>query len=324
MLLQPFFSRPKRLRIALAMLGGLLSACTTSQQERPPVQIVDRSTSPSGSGASGPAPIVSASASTGTGRTYVVRKGDTLYKIAVEHGKDFRDIAALNQLESPDRILVGQTLRIDADAGASAPAATPAVVATPVVIGAPLDSKPLGEAGKSGAAKPADVGGKPADAAKPTDAARPDAGKPATVPDAKPSPVAAPADSAKPAADDGPITWAWPTGGRVIDGFDDPRNKGLDLGGNVGDAVLAAGDGKVVYAGNGLRGYGQLLIIKHNDNFLSAYAHNSKLVAKYGDSVKRGQKIAELGNTDTDKPKLHFEIRRQGKPVDPAKYLPAR
>ncbi|WP_085315041.1 peptidoglycan DD-metalloendopeptidase family protein [Derxia lacustris] len=304
-----------RLRLSFtALLLGLLAACSSPQRQAP---IVDRSSASASAGAaatasSGSAPIVSAGGAagyTGAPRSYVVRKGDTLYKIAVEHGKDYRDIAALNQLESPDRIIVGQTLRIDPAEGASPAAGVPAV-ATPVVIGAPLENRPLGDAAKPATRPPADAApAKPADTAKPPEAAKP---APAT-------------DAPKPAAsDDGPITWAWPTGGRVIEGFDEARNKGLDLGGAIGDPVLAASDGKVVYAGNGLRGYGQLLIVKHNDNYLSAYAHNSKLIAQYGDSVKRGQKIAELGNSDSDRPKLHFEIRRQGKPVDPTRFLPAR
>ena len=115
----------------------------------------------------------------------------------------------------------------------------------------------------------------------------------------------------------------WPSGGPVLASFDDPKNKGIDLGGKAGDPVLAAADGRVVYAGAGLRGYGNLVIIKHNNVFLTAYAHNQTLLVKEDQAVKRGQKIAEMGNTDADQVKLHFEIRRQGKPVDPARYLPA-
>ena len=115
-----------------------------------------------------------------------------------------------------------------------------------------------------------------------------------------------------------------PAAGSVLQGFDEQRNKGVDIGGKAGDAVLAAADGRVVYAGSGLRGYGNLIILKHNNIFLTAYAHNQTLLVKEDQNVKRGQKIAEMGNTDTDHVKLHFEIRRQGKPVDPAKFLPAR
>ena len=116
----------------------------------------------------------------------------------------------------------------------------------------------------------------------------------------------------------------WPAAGSVVAGFDDAKNKGLDIAGKAGEPVLAAADGKVVYAGAGLRGYGNLIILKHNNTFLTAYAHNQTLLVKEDQSVKKGQKIAEMGNTDADRVKLHFEIRRSGKPVDPSRYLPGR
>ena len=118
--------------------------------------------------------------------------------------------------------------------------------------------------------------------------------------------------------------WIWPTNGAVLAGFDEIKNKGLDIGGTAGDPVLAAADGRVVYVGAGLRGYGNLIILKHNNTYLSAYAHNQTLLIKEDQSVRKGQKIAEMGSSDTDRVKLHFEVRRQGKPVDPAKYLPVR
>jgi lipoprotein NlpD len=123
------------------------------------------------------------------------------------------------------------------------------------------------------------------------------------------------------------IGWIWPvTGGagNVVASFDEAKNKGVGIGGKLGDAVLAAGDGRVVYAGSGLRGYGNLIILKHNNTYLSAYAHNQTLLVKEDQTVRKGQKIAEMGNSDADRTKLHFEIRRQGKPVDPTRFLPAR
>ncbi|NBO76883.1 MAG: peptidase, partial [Betaproteobacteria bacterium] len=117
---------------------------------------------------------------------------------------------------------------------------------------------------------------------------------------------------------------AWPAAGPVLQGFDEQRNKGVDIGGKAGDAVLAAADGRVVYAGSALRGYGNLVILKHNSTFLSAYAHNQTLLVKEDQVVKRGQRIAEMGSTDAERVQLHFEIRRDGKPVDPARYLPSR
>jgi len=145
----------------------------------------------------------------------------------------------------------------------------------------------------------------------------------ATAP-AAPAPQA-PAAPSTPARDpDDDITWAWPAAGGVLAGFDEARSKGLAIGGKAGDPVLAAADGRVVYAGSGLRGYGNLVIVKHNATYLTAYAHNQTLLVKEDQAVRRGQKIAEMGSSDAERVQLHFEIRRQGKPIDPARLLPAR
>lgn len=138
----------------------------------------------------------------------------------------------------------------------------------------------------------------------------------------RPVAPAVPATPAVPVASD--TAFIWPVNGRVITGFDEVKNKGLDIAGQAGDTVVAAADGQVVYAGSGLRGYGNLIILKHNNTYLTAYAHNRALMVKEDQKVSKGQKIAEMGNTDADRVKLHFEVRRQGKPVDPAQYLPAR
>ena len=138
------------------------------------------------------------------------------------------------------------------------------------------------------------------------------------------APVAAPTAPAAPSAAEDAMSFQWPARGNLISGFDESKNKGLDIGGKVGDPVLAAADGRVVYAGAGLRGYGNLIILKHNNTFLTAYAHNQSLTVKEDQKVRKGQKIAEMGSSDADRVKLHFEIRRQGKPVDPAKFLPSR
>lgn len=137
------------------------------------------------------------------------------------------------------------------------------------------------------------------------------------------SPAAAPnaATTAAPAED---FSFAWPANGQVVAGFDEVKNKGLDIAGNAGDPVLAAADGQVVYAGAGLRGYGNLIIVKHNNTYLTAYAHNQKLLVKEDQKVRRGDRIAEMGSSDADRVKLHFEVRRQGKPVDPSRFLAAR
>jgi len=157
-------------------------------------------------------------------------------------------------------------------------------------------------------------------------ATRPATASPATSPSAATAsaPVSpAPVSAATPAAAEEVVSFQWPARGNLISGFDESKNKGLDIGGKVGDPVMAAAGGRVVYAGAGLRGYGNLIILKHNNTYLTAYAHNQTLLVKEDQVIKRGQKIAEMGSSDADQVKLHFEIRRQGKPVDPAKYLSA-
>lgn len=150
---------------------------------------------------------------------------------------------------------------------------------------------------------------------------------------AEPAPAPAPAPTASlPAASKAPASvgagagagFIWPANGRVIAGFDEVKNKGLDIEGQAGDSIFSVADGQVVYAGSELRGYGNLIIVKHNNTYLTAYAHNRSLLVKEDQKVTKGQKIAEMGNSDADRVKLHFEVRRQGKPVDPAKYLPVR
>jgi lipoprotein NlpD len=192
-------------------------------------------------------------------------------------------------------IEVGQVLRVIPPAGSS----------TEVAAARPVAPAP-------GTAAPASAASSPRPAA--TGAQAPVA----SLPPAANQPV--------PSAGEDDLAWSWPTSGAatVVAGFDEQRNKGLDIAGKPGDPVLASADGRVVYAGAGLRGYGNLIILKHNNTFLSAYAHNQALLVKEDQNVRKGQKIAEMGSSDADRVKLHFEIRRQGKPVDPARYLPPR
>jgi lipoprotein NlpD len=223
---------------------------------------------------------------------HTVRPGDTLVRIALESGQNWRDIARWNNLDNPNVIEVGQVLRVVPPTGpvavASAPASAPAVSAAP--------AQPAASAASS--------------------SARAAASAPAT------------ASAASPAASgpDDEIAWAWPTSGAptLLASFDEQKNKGIDIGGRAGDPVYASADGRVVYAGAGLRGYGNLIILKHNNTYLTAYAHNQTLLVKEDQNVRKGQKIAEMGSTDSDRVKLHFEIRRLGKPVDPTRYLPPR
>ena len=228
---------------------------------------------------------------------YTVKPGDTLIRVGLETGQNWRDILRWNNLDNPNVLEVGQVLRV------VPPAADPGGVSTRPVATARVESRPL------------DV--KPGTAAS---APAPAASEPAVTP--TPAPPPTPPVATKEGDDD--INWMWPAAGPVIAGFDEARNKGLGISGKAGDPVYAAADGRVVYAGSGLRGYGNLVIVKHNNNYLTAYAHNQTLLVKEDQTVRRGQKIAEMGSTDTDRVKLHFEIRRQGKPVDPAKYLPSR
>jgi lipoprotein NlpD len=214
---------------------------------------------------------------------YTVKQGDTLIRIGLESGQSHRDIARWNALENPNRIEIGQVLRV------APPEET--VVAKPVAVAKVTSAAP---------------------------APAPAASAPAKV-------AAAPVSSGSNASSEDDISFAWPSKGEVIESFDEAKNrKGVDIAGAAGDAVWAAADGKVVYADAGLRGYGKLIILKHNSMYLTAYAHNQTLLVKEDQVVKKGQKIAEMGSTDADRVKLHFEVRKQGKPVDPSKYLPAR
>lgn len=224
---------------------------------------------------------------------YTVQPGDTLFRIALDSGQTWRDVQAWNSLANPNVIEVGQVLRVAPPVGAAAAAASTGVTAAPVA-SATVVSRPLAATGTATAT--------------------------AVV---TPAPAPAPAASATVPAGDA-VNFIWPAQGAVIANFDEAKNKGVAIGGKVGDPVLAAADGRVVYAGAGLRGYGNLIILKHNNTYLTAYAHNQALLVREDQAVKQGQKIAEMGSSDADRVKLHFEVRRQGKPVDPIAFLPKR
>lgn len=278
--------------VACVVAAGMLAACAS--RPRTPAPVEDRST---GGRAAATAPVASGepvkaapgAENAGKPGYYTVRRGDTLLHIALDAGQNWRDVARWNNLDNPNALEVGQVLRVAPPATEVARAAPPASAASRAAVpAAPATSGPA-------PASPSTGPGIPADGSPPV-----------------------------PAADE--IAWGWPTvgPGMILAGFDEQRNKGLDIGGKAGDPVLAAADGKVVYAGAGLRGYGNLIILKHNNTYLSAYAHNQVLLVKEDQAVRKGQKIAEMGSTDADRVKLHFEIRRQGKPVDPTRYLPMR
>lgn len=306
-----------RFRLAsVAVLLSLLAGCAT-QHHRAPVEDRGRSGGASGSGgASAPKPPPGAE-NAGKPGYYTVAKGDTLIRIALESGQNYRDIASWNNLENPNLIEVGQVLRVvppTVDAASVLPAAKP--VSVPKVEAKGLDAKGGAAAtpAASAAAKPAAAAvGAVASAASSTVAA------PAAASSTNPANAA---DSAKDSGDE--PAWIWPSTGPVLGAFEEGKRKGLAIGGKEGDPVLAAGDGRVVYAGSGLRGYGNLIIVKHGGEYLTAYAHNKTLLVKEDQVVRKGQKIAEMGSTDADRVQLHFEIRKQGKPIDPSKQLPAR
>jgi lipoprotein NlpD len=234
---------------------------------------------------------------------YTVKTGDTLYSIALEFGLDYRELAAWNNVE-PSRIRVGQQLRLTPPGSVVAsPLRTPSgAVETKPLTGAGVKVEPRGVRVPYSDQAYAQMSGAKSD---------PVAAKPPSQPEPKPFP---------PSADE--VDWIWPVSGKIISPFNEASNKGIGIAGKMGQPVVAAGPGRVIFSGTGIRGLGKLIVIKHNEKFLSVYAHNRELMVKEGQTVTRGQKIAEMGNTDTDQVKLHFEIRRMGKPVDPADLLP--
>jgi len=248
----------------------------------------------------------------GRPQVYVVQKGDTLYSIAFNYGLDYREIAELNSIHNPDIIQMGKELHL--------PSAS-----TLAVVKATVESKPL-EVPLKNQPKVAKLPYSEVATAQ-IEKMQEDLQKPEPVMVAKAQAKPEIRSEAKMdgiADDDGSsLEWSMPTSGTLISEFSETASrKGIDIAGKLGQAIVASSAGKVVYSGNGLRGYGKLVIIKHNKTYLSAYAHNDQLLVKEGQNVRKGQKIAEMGNTDTDQVSLHFEIRRFGKPVDPAKYLP--
>lgn len=308
----------------------LLAGCAAQS----PAPIVDRSASASALTA---APVVTPVVVAPDG-AYIVKKGDTLYRIALDHGLAYGDLAAWNGLADVNDIKVDQVLRLT-------PPETPSGVEVrplndtpaPVLASKPTQARPVeslsypkalklpyGSQAAEGIAKQADGAQTVVNTAtqsKQTTASAPSSasGTPETKTQEKSG-----NKEQMPASptDENVVEWIMPTAGKPLKSFTEDV-KGIDFAGKMGQPVLAAASGKVVYAGSGLRGYGKMVIIKHNTAYLSAYAHNSKLLVKEGDDIKRGEKIAEMGNSDADQVKLHFEIRKFGKPVDPTKFITA-
>ena len=292
----PFATRSPRagLLVMTALAALLVSAGCSTQRLAQPAPVEDRSAV---------RPTVKSlpgAENAGKPGYYTVRPGDTLFRISLDNGQAVRDVQAWNNLSSPHLIEVGQVLRVVppvSNAAVVAAAAAPLGASTSAVTPPVVVARPLAPASTTTAPTPV----------------------PAAVP--APAPIPAPAAEASTAGD---INFVWPAQGAVVATFDEAKNKGVSIAGRVGDPVVAAADGRVVYAGAGLRGYGNLIILKHNNIYLTAYAHNQALLVREDQAVKQGQKIAEMGSSDADRVKLHFEVRRQGKPVDPLNHLPKR
>lgn len=290
-------------RLSCGLLAAIVAGCATNR----PAPVIER-LPPQAKAPAAPAakPAARAAVTPETARPefYTVKAGDTLYSIALEFGLDYRELAAWNNIE-PARIRVGQQLRLAPPRGA---------VASPLRAPAgSVEAQPLGgeRSAVAGGAK-----------AEPKGVRVPYSDQSyAQMSGLKPEP-AAPAKPAPAAKGDDDIEWIWPVSGKVVSPFNEASNKGIGIAGKMGQPVVAAGPGRVIFSGTGIRGLGKLIVIKHNEKYLSVYAHNRELLVKEGQSVTRGQKIAEMGNTDADQVKLHFEIRLLGKPVDPAGLLP--
>ena len=294
----------------LAVAAALLAGCASPQHRAPIEDRGSRAGAGAGAGAAVVGPSTAAADATkvapgaenaGKPGFYSVRPGDTLIRIGLETGENWHDVARWNNIDNPNQLEVGQVLRVTAPGIDAA-----ATIARPVP---PTKAE----------TRPLDANGKPvvvAAAASGTAAA-----SAAPMPAATPTPAASAAT--RDSADDN-LIWAWPTAAAVSTPFDEVRGKGLVFAGKAGDPVLAAADGRVIYAGSGLRGYGNLVIVKHNNTYLTAYAHNQALLVKEDQVVRRGQKIAEMGSSDAERVQLHFELRKLGRPIDPARLLPPR
>ena len=327
--------------VLIGFLTVLLAAC----ESNPPAPVIERM--PQASKPKPPeAKPVDAKTNGATNKdwrpdSHIVKKGDTLFGIGLEYGVDYKEIATANNIAAPYPIKIGQKIDLSSfksklaaatEAAKSADGKTEAEKTEDGVVISPMKTEPDAVTGKPTTDKPivsvvAPVLTEPKAVREPysLEALNRAAPKPSVTASVEPKPANTKPTETKPAdtigTGDEAIIWTWPTQGKVTAGFNEASNKGLDIAGKTGQAINAASSGKVIYSGSDLRGYGKLVIIKHNKTYLSVYAHNSKIVVKEGQAVAANQKIAEMGNTDSNSVKLHFEIRRLGKSVDPAKYL---
>jgi lipoprotein NlpD len=286
-------ARRSSVSLVILLQAALLAACAGPAASGKRAPIVEY----------GAGPVRSGAEKTGTATLYVVQAGDTLYSIAFQNGLDYKEVAQQNGLKDPTSIQVGQKLKLF-------------IPAEETVSEAPVAA--LTRIPRVGEVKSQPKVGRLLYSAQALDKAQHIQGGEQAA-----EPVAASVASAASVAAGEEVEWGMPTRGKLIAGYSkDDNRKGVDIAGSQGQPVLASASGKVVYSGSGLRGYGKLVIIKHNATFLSAYAHNDRLLVKEGQNVRKGQQIAEMGSSDADRVKLHFEIRKMGKPVDPAEYLP--
>ena len=296
---------PIRMLLGAIVAVALVAGCAST----PPAPVVDRGLN------SRPG---SAASSTPARGVYRVQRGDTLYSIAFRNGYDYRDLARRNGINAPYTIYVGQEIRLD-DGTQPSVATRPASTPPPGKPVAGTSVTPPRTTAAAGIPPPATATAQPE---------RPLAGAPAASPSAAPAAAGKPASSPPPPAPSsaGSVGWSWPAEGKRVAGFisGDQTRQGIDIAGKAGDPIRAAADGEVVYSGNGLIGYGELIIIKHSSSLLSAYGHNRRRLVQEGARVKAGQQIAEMGSSSASRDMLHFEIRRNGKPVDPMSFLPAR
>ena len=318
--------------VLTAVAAGLLAGCAATrpapvfERESPiarakvPPKAKEVVIAPQPQSAPGAAVVVTPLGGADGASLYTAKQGDTLFSIAKANAVAVRDVAAWNNIEDPASIRVGQQLRLTPPGDVIVtPAPSPSVAtaearpAESAVADPNMKTQPLGQRVPYSEQAYAQM-------SKSTVAAAPEIKtdvKPETKADVKPD--------GKPEAPraDGEVDWSWPTEGKVIANFNDGSNKGIVISGKRGQPVNASAGGRVIFSGTGIRGLGKLVVIRHNSNYLSVYAHNDNLLVKEGQTVRKGQRIAEMGNSDADQVKLHFEIRRQGKPVDPAKLLPA-
>jgi lipoprotein NlpD len=309
-------------RICVLSSSVLATACGTTNHGAP---VVEHPAAATPSEATKPVPPVAKPTPKPTVERgyYAVQKGDTLIRIALEFGQNYRDLITWNNLSDPNDIKVDQVLRVLPPEAGTAPAAGQAQTAS--VVPPAAEVKPLATPvpNKTGPKGDKRVYSETtlAELQKPDSGLAPIAPAPASVPEK--AVTGKPAETLATNPDEEPISWTWPTDGKLVSPFDETR-KGIDIAGKAGQPVVVAASGKVMYAGNGIRGYGNLVIVKHSSNIVSAYANNNAILVKEGQTVTKGQKIAEMGSTDADSVELHFEIRQQGKPVDPTKLLPNR